>query len=76
MTFFEPSDLGGVLGGAGLNGKGEAVDKLPKLLGRDVGVCVEGGEHRLRGQWCGVSNRGSGGRGGGARRRGRRQVTR
>jgi len=28
----ETSDLRGVLGGAGLNGKGEAVDELSKLL--------------------------------------------
>jgi len=41
----EPGNLGGVLGGAGLYGEGETVDELPKLLGRDIGVSIEGGEH-------------------------------
>jgi len=52
----ETSNLGGVLRGTGLDGERETVDKLPKLLGRDVGVSVEGGEHRSRGQWHGVGN--------------------
>src|SRR5712671_3473193 len=54
-VFFQVSDdileagnLGGVLRGAGLDSEGEAVDKLTKLLGRDVGVRVEGGEDRAR----------------------------
>jgi len=41
----ETSDLGGVLGGAGLDREGETVDELLKLWGRDVGMSVEGGEH-------------------------------
>jgi len=53
-NILETGDLGGVLRGAGLDGECEAVDELPKLLGRDIGVSVEGGEHRLRGQWCGI----------------------
>jgi len=41
----ETSNLGGVLGGTGLDRKGEAMDELTELLSRDVGVRVEGGEH-------------------------------
>jgi len=37
-----------------MDGECEAVDELPKLLGRDIGVSVKGGEHRLRGQWRGI----------------------
>jgi len=44
-SILETGDLGGVLRGAGLDGECEAVDELPKLLGRDIGVSVEGGEH-------------------------------
>ena len=44
-NILETGDLGGVLRGAGLDGECEAVDELPKLLGRDIGVSVEGGEH-------------------------------
>src|SRR5712671_1644069 len=58
QVFFEVGDdvlesgnLRGMLRGAGLYGEGEAVDELPKLLGRDVGMSVEGGKHRSRGQW-------------------------
>jgi len=40
----ETGHLGGMLRGTGLDGKGEAVDKLPKLLGGDVGVSVKSGE--------------------------------
>jgi len=38
----EAGNLGGVLRGTGLDGECEAVDELPKLLGRDVGVSIEG----------------------------------
>jgi len=41
----EPGNLGGVLRGAGLYGESEAVNELPELLGRDVGMSVEGGKH-------------------------------
>ena len=41
----EAGDLGGVLRGAGLDGKREAVDELAKLWGGYIGVCVEGGEY-------------------------------
>jgi len=58
---FESGDLGGMLRGTGLYGESEAVDELPELWGRDVGMGVKGGEHRPRGQGCGVSDRGSGG---------------
>src|SRR5712671_7803539 len=69
QVFFEVSDdvlesgnLRGVLRGAGLYGEGEAVDKLLKVLGRDVGMSVEGGKHRPGGQRRGVSDRSSSGR--------------
>ena len=42
----EAGDLGSVLGSAGLDGKGEAVDDLTELLGGNVGVRVESGEDR------------------------------
>jgi len=52
QVFFEVGDdvlesgnLGGMLRGAGLYGESEAVDELPEVLGRDIGVSVEGGEH-------------------------------
>jgi len=45
---FEAGNLGGVLRGAGLDSEGEAVDELTELLGRNVGVRVEGGEDRAR----------------------------
>jgi len=41
----ESGNLGGVLRGAGLYGESETMDELPELLGRDIGVSVEGGEH-------------------------------
>jgi len=41
----ETSDLGGVLRGAGLDRKGEAVNELSELWSRDIGVSVEGSEH-------------------------------
>ena len=44
----ESGNLGGVLRGAGLDSEGQAVDELTELRGRDVGVCVEGGEDRAR----------------------------
>jgi len=44
----EAGNLGGVLRGAGLDSEGEAVDELTELLGRNVGVRVEGGEDRAR----------------------------
>jgi len=41
----ETGDLGSMLGGTGLNGEGETVDELAQLLGGDVWMSVEGGEH-------------------------------
>ena len=41
----EAGDLRSVLRGAGLNGEGKAVDDLAQLLGRDVGMGIEGGEY-------------------------------
>ena len=41
---FEAGNLGGVLGGAGLDGERETVDELAKLWGGYVRVCVEGSE--------------------------------
>jgi len=44
-NILETSDLRGVLRGAGLDSKGEAVDKLSELQGGNVGVSVEGCEY-------------------------------
>jgi len=41
----EAGDLGGVLRGAGLDRESKTVNKLAELLGRDIGVSVEGCEH-------------------------------
>src|SRR5712672_2861136 len=51
-----------MLGGAGLNGEGEAVDELAQLLGGNVGMGVEGGKYGAWGQWCSVGDGGPGGR--------------
>ena len=51
QVFLEVSDgvleachLGGMLGGPGLDGEGEAVDELAELRGGDVGMSVEGSQ--------------------------------
>src|SRR5712671_4645980 len=54
------SDLGGVLRGTGLDGKGETVDDLAELLSGHVGVRVEGSEYGTGGQRRDVRDRGSG----------------
>src|SRR5712671_4561277 len=57
---FEAGNLGGVLGGAGLDGERETVDELAKLRGGYVGVCVESSEDRTGRQWGGVHDGGPG----------------
>jgi len=41
----ETGDLGSMLGGTGLDGESETVNELAQLLGGNVGMGVEGGEH-------------------------------
>jgi len=41
----ESGDLGSMLGGTGLDGESETVNELAQLLGGNVGMGVEGGEH-------------------------------
>jgi len=56
----EAGDLGGVLRGAGLDGKREAVDELAELWGGHIGMRVEGSEYGTGGQRSDVWDRGSG----------------